>query len=43
LDRPLETVTDMSKSRLGGFTGYQYTPHSFFDLFERLRAEHIIP
>lgn len=43
LGRPLETVTDMSKSRLAGFTGYQYTPHAFFDVFERLRAEHIIP
>ncbi len=43
LGRPVECVTDMSKSRKLGFSGYRYTPDSFFDLFERLRAEHYIP
>ncbi|PYD48153.1 SDR family oxidoreductase [Novacetimonas pomaceti] len=43
LGRPVECVTDMSKSRKFGFTGYRYTPDSFFDLFERLSAEGYIP
>lgn len=43
LGRPVECVTDMSKSRRGGFTAYQYTSDSFFDLFTRLRAEKLIP
>ena len=36
-------VTDMSKSRKLGFTEYQPTDESFFQLFERLRAERLIP
>lgn len=43
LGRPLEVMTDMSKSRKLGFTGYQDTRDSFFDLFKRLRAENLIP
>jgi len=43
LGRPVECVTDMSLSRKLGFTGYRYTPDSFFDLFDRLRAERYIP
>ncbi|MCH4091919.1 SDR family oxidoreductase [Acetobacter sp.] len=43
LSRPVECLTDMSKSRRLGFTDYRYTPNSFFDLFERLRAERYIP
>ncbi|WP_130730487.1 SDR family oxidoreductase [Komagataeibacter xylinus] len=43
LGRPVECVTDMSLSRRLGFTGYQYTPDSFFDLFERLRTGRYIP
>lgn len=43
LGRPIEVVTDMSKSRKLGFTAYQDTRESFFDLFERLRIERIIP
>jgi nucleoside-diphosphate-sugar epimerase len=43
LGRPVECVTDMSKSRLRGFHGYQYTPDSFFDLFARLRRQKLIP
>jgi len=36
-------VTDMSKSRRMGFTGYVATDAAFFDLFERLRADKLIP
>jgi len=43
LGRPIEVVTDMSKSRKLGFLDYQPTDDSFFDLFARLREQHIIP
>jgi nucleoside-diphosphate-sugar epimerase len=43
LGRPIEVVTDMSKSRKLGFLDYQATDDSFFDLFARLRADKIIP
>ncbi|MEJ6979074.1 SDR family oxidoreductase [Pedobacter sp. P351] len=43
LGRPIEVMTDMSKSRKLGFTLYQDTRESFFDLFEKLRAEKLIP
>jgi nucleoside-diphosphate-sugar epimerase len=43
LGRPIEVVTDMSKSRKLGFTEYQYTVDSFYDLFEQLRKDRIIP
>ena len=43
LGRPIEVVTDMSKSRRMGFTGYRATDDAFFDLFERLRADRLIP
>ena len=43
LGRPIEVVTDMSKSRRLGFTGYQPTDDAFFSLFERLRADRLIP
>jgi len=43
LGRPLEVMTDMANSRRLGFTDYQATDESFFDLFERLRAERLIP
>lgn len=43
LGRPIEVVTDMSKSRRLGFTAYQATDDAFFDLFERLRADRLIP
>jgi nucleoside-diphosphate-sugar epimerase len=43
LGRPIEVVTDMSKSRKLGFLDYQPTDDSFFDLFPRLRRERIIP
>jgi len=43
LGRPIEVVTDMSKSRRLGFTAYQPTDDAFFELFERLRTERVIP
>ncbi len=43
LGRPIEVVTDMSKSRRLGFLDYQPTEDAFFDLFTRLRQERIIP
>jgi nucleoside-diphosphate-sugar epimerase len=43
LGRPIEVVTDMSKSRKLGFHEYQATDESFFDLFQRLRQECVIP
>jgi hypothetical protein len=43
LGRPIEVVTDMSKSRKLGFREYQATDDSFFDLFTMLRDERIIP
>jgi hypothetical protein len=43
LGRELECVNDMTKSRLLGFDVYQGTRASFFELFDRLRRETIIP
>ncbi len=43
LGRPIEVVTDMSKSRRMGFTVYQPTDESFFELFARLRQDRLIP
>lgn len=43
LGRPIEVVTDMSKSRQLGFTAYQSTDEAFYTLFERLRADRLIP
>jgi len=43
LGRPIEVVTDMSKSRRLGFTGYQATDEAFFALFEQLRTDRLIP
>ncbi|WP_128255616.1 SDR family oxidoreductase [Falsirhodobacter deserti] len=43
LGRPIEVVTDMSKSRQMGFSSYQATDQAFFDLFEQLRTDRIIP
>lgn len=42
LGRPVEVVTDMSKSRKLGFTEYQPTDESFFELFARLRKDRLI-
>ena len=43
LGRPIEVMTDMSKSRKLGFTTYQRTDESFFGLFEQLRADRLVP
>ncbi len=43
LGRPIEVVTDMSKSRRLGFTDYQPTDDAFYTLFERLRESRLIP
>jgi nucleoside-diphosphate-sugar epimerase len=43
LGRQLECVNDMTKSRLLGFDVYQESRASFFQLFDRLRREKIIP
>jgi len=43
LGRPVEVLTDMSKSRKLGFLDYQATDDSFYDLFKRLREERLIP
>jgi nucleoside-diphosphate-sugar epimerase len=43
LGRPIEVVTDMSKSRRLGFTAYQPTDDAFYALFEQLRADCLIP
>ncbi|MDP9696468.1 UNVERIFIED_ORG: nucleoside-diphosphate-sugar epimerase [Arthrobacter globiformis] len=43
LGRTMEVLADMSKSRLAGFTGYRRTEDSFRRLFDRYRAEKIIP
>jgi nucleoside-diphosphate-sugar epimerase len=43
LGRPVEVFTDMGKSRKLGFLTYQSTADSFTELFDRLRAERVIP
>ena len=43
LGRDIECFTDMTKSRELGFPEYKSTLRSFLELFERLRADRIIP
>lgn len=43
LGRNIEVVTDMGKSRDAGFTGYRRTLDSFTALFDRYRADKLIP
>ncbi|PHN30431.1 SDR family oxidoreductase [Pseudomonas sp. ICMP 460] len=43
LGRPIEVVTDMSKSRKMGFTAYQASDQAFFDVFDQLRAQRLVP
>ncbi|TPG59724.1 SDR family oxidoreductase [Roseomonas nepalensis] len=43
LGRPIEVVTDMSKSRRLGFLDYQATDDAFLDLFATLREARVIP
>ena len=41
--RPIEVITEMSKSRRLGFTTYQPMDDALFDLFARLRHDRLIP
>lgn len=43
LGRPIEIVTDMTNSRTLGFKEYCNTATSFFNLFEQLKTDKIIP
>jgi hypothetical protein len=43
LGRPIEVVTDMSKSRSLGFTAFQASDQAFFEVFDKLRKERLIP
>ncbi|KJH80648.1 SDR family oxidoreductase [Stutzerimonas stutzeri] len=43
LGRPIEVVTDMSKSRKLGFLDYQASDEAFFAVFDKLRANRLIP
>lgn len=43
LGREQECVNDTTKSRIFGFDQFRETPKAFFDLFDRLRAEKLIP
>jgi nucleoside-diphosphate-sugar epimerase len=43
LGRTMEVFADMGRSRAAGFTGYRNTERAFLDLFERYRAERLIP
>lgn len=43
LGRPIEVVTDMSKSRKLGFLDYQASDEAFFEVFTQLRARKLIP
>lgn len=43
LGRTVETYADMTKSREAGFLDTQDSQRSFLDLFDRLRAELVIP
>jgi hypothetical protein len=42
LGRPIEVVTDMSKSRRLGFLDYLPTDDAFYALFDMLRADRLI-
>jgi nucleoside-diphosphate-sugar epimerase len=43
LGRPIEVMTDMTKSRKMGFTVFQNTEETFYELFEQLRVVQLIP
>jgi nucleoside-diphosphate-sugar epimerase len=43
LGRTVETFTDMARSRQLGFNGVRDTESSFLRLFDRLRAERVVP
>jgi nucleoside-diphosphate-sugar epimerase len=41
--RPFECITDMSKSRALGFTASKPSDQAFFDLFDRMQQDRVIP
>ena len=43
LGRPIEVVADMSKSRRVGYNTHRATDDAFFDLFEELQRDRLIP
>lgn len=43
LGREMEVVTDMTKSRLAGFTAYRSTEDSFVKMFKRYQQQKLIP
>ena len=43
LGRPIEVITDMSKSRALGFKEFQASDQAFFDVFDELREQRLIP
>jgi nucleoside-diphosphate-sugar epimerase len=43
LGRDAESFTDMTNSRIRGFSEWQQSDQSFLDLFDKLRAQRIIP
>jgi hypothetical protein len=43
LGRPMEVLTDMSRSRKLGFLEYESTRDSFINLFNRMREARLIP
>jgi nucleoside-diphosphate-sugar epimerase len=43
LGRGMEVVTDMGKSRAAGFLSFRRTDQAFADLFDRYRADRLIP
>lgn len=43
LGRDIECLTDMTRSRLAGFTGYVRTLDAFATVFDRLAADRIVP
>jgi nucleoside-diphosphate-sugar epimerase len=43
LGRPIEVVTDVSKSRRYGFLEFQASDEAFFDVFRQLREARLIP
>ncbi|MCX2583823.1 SDR family oxidoreductase [Pedobacter sp. MR22-3] len=43
LGRPIEVMTNMSKSRKLGFNVFQDTEETFYELFDRLREARLIP
>ncbi|RZJ63070.1 MAG: NAD-dependent dehydratase, partial [Flavobacterium sp.] len=43
LGRPIEVMTNMSKSRKLGFLVYQDTEDTFYELFEQLKEAKLVP